>query len=141
MSVEAGIARVLEGLGGLRVSEGQPDTVNTDAAIIEGPLTYEDNDMAGCRVNQTYEITLLFSLAGGISRARARVMEYLQPSGHKSIRAALYDDPTLGGEVQAFLWRGITTPPGRIQQFGKGLEAEIPVSEYYGAAIQIEAVV
>jgi hypothetical protein len=141
MTVEAGIAGVLRGLGDLRVSEGQPDTVNTDVAIIEGPLTYEDNDIAGCHVNQTYEITLLFSLASGISRARQRVMEYLQPSGVKSIRAALYANPTLNGEAQAFIWRGITSPPGRIQQFGKGLEMEVPVNEFYGAAVQIEVVV
>jgi len=139
MSVGAAIAAAIN-LEGLRPVDGWPDPVLTDAAIVEGPLTSEDNDLAGSRVAELWEITLLFSLGAGISRTRARLMEYLEPRGSKSIRQALYANPTLGGQVQAFLWRGLTTPPGRIQIFGKGLQAEIPIDEYYGTVIQLEVV-
>lgn len=140
VTVEAGLATVLGNLTGLHVSEEWPDTINTDAAIVNGPLTYEDEDLAGCNVNQLYEITLLFSLGGGMSQAHDRLMPYLAKSGAKSIRAALYAAPTLGGNVQAFLWRGLQGGPGRIQLAGRGFEAEVTIAEFYGATIALEVV-
>lgn len=140
MTVEAGIVGAIDNLTGLRTSEGWPDAVNPDVAIVDGPTSIEEGDIHGCHSMQTYEITLLFSMGAGMARARGRLMEYLAPSGSKSIRAALYADPTLGGQVQAFNWRGLTQPPGRIQIAGKGLQAEVAVDEYYGAVLQIECV-
>lgn len=140
VSIETGIANILNGLGGLRVSEGWPDTINPDAAIIEGPTTIDEADIAGCKTNQGYEITLLFSLGGGVSRARSRLMRYLTKGDPKEIRASLYADPTLGGNAEAFLWRGIQQTPGRMAITGKGLQAEIAVDEYYGAVLLLEVV-
>lgn len=140
MTIEGGIASIIGTATGLRTSEGWPDSIQTPMAIVDGPQTYEDADIAGCKVAQTWEITLLLSLSAGIHRARAAMMEYLAPSGAKSIRAALYADTTLSGNAQAFVWRGIQTPPGRIQQFGKGPQAEVLIDEFYGAVLSIETV-
>lgn len=140
MTVEAGIVGAIDNLG-LRTSEGWPDAINPDVAIVDGPVTDDESDMHGCHVAQTYEITLLFSMGAGQARARQRLMPYIAPSGAQSIRAALFADKTLGGNAQAFLWRGLTSPPGRIQIAGKGLESEVSVAEFYGAVLQIEAIV
>lgn len=136
MSVEDGLVAAVRGTG-IRTTSPWPDTVNPDIAIVEGPVTLDDAVIDGSLGSMLYDVTFLFDLARGRDRAHRELIPYLMPSGRQSVKAAIEEDPTLGGEVECLLWRGIINPPGRMEVPDKR-NPDYTGSWYYGATVRVE---
>ena len=91
------LAAALGTVSGVRAYSHFPEKVNTPAAIVGGPsATYNDSTMT-----DEYTIPVLVLVADSSDRtAQLNLDSYLNPTGSTSIRAAIENDPKLGGVVE-----------------------------------------
>lgn len=125
-----GIEARLETIPGLRVSDVTPDQINPPAAIVGvPPIPAYHATMARGRMTVEPTVTVLVSAA--IDRVgQLALAEYANPTGAKSIAAAIEGDRTLGKVVEDCI----------VTSFRPlGLE-DVGVIGYYGGEWTLRAV-
>jgi len=118
-SVGTGIKTNLSNISGLRVyapNELQDSINELPTALIQHIGTVYDQSMGGLQVH-TFKVKIALSRADLPSALNA-ILDYLENTGDKSVRAKIDADPTLNGSAQtasvisnsgqgAFMWGGI----------------------------------
>lgn len=101
-----GLRDRLATISGLRTYDVEPGSPNLPAAIVSKfGGEYGQTMGTGNLTNYTVEVVVLI-VKGTASDAEQELDLYLQPTGAKSIRAAIKGDPTLGGVAdKAFVVR------------------------------------
>jgi hypothetical protein len=94
-----GLAEALRTIPSLRVYELLPDNPNPPGVAISlDRVVYDSVFARGC---DEYEFTVHLFVARGDDRsAQVRIEDYVAGSGPSSIKAAIENDPTLGGVAQ-----------------------------------------
>lgn len=94
----AALGTKLSGISGLRVYDHAAETVHPPAAMVYlGQGTYDED--FGDAVQFDATIILLVTQGAGLDQAQDAFQSYLDPSGAKSIAAAIHADATLGSVV------------------------------------------
>lgn len=125
--VRAGMATVLGEIDGLRVHDVWPAGINPPAALIRPGRSdiLTETTFAGAP-DLFLDVEMVVADKGGVERAQRDLDPYLDPTGAKSIIAAVYADPTLDGACSDVILIGISNWGGRSIN---------EVSDYLGATI------
>ena len=108
--VKQGLADRLATITGLRAFAYQPDQLNAPIAFsLLDSITYH-RTFNTPTVEMVFTVTVIVCKADSRS-AQAQVDPYVSPTGNLSIRAAIEDDPTLGGKVDTL----VVTSAGAMQ--------------------------
>lgn len=94
--VQAGLTTALRTIGGLRVYDFPSDRVETPAAVLSLPETPYDVTLGGRSDEWTFPLWVLVAKADDRA-AYGEMVDYLEATGAKSIRAIVEADTTLGG--------------------------------------------
>lgn len=128
--IRNGLAMSLKAIPGLRVEAVWPDTLNTPAALVR-PMNGRFHEAMGSPGFSylTFEIVILAAAtAKGLKNGQELLDPYLEPSGPKSLKAAIERDITLGGVVTTLIVLG-------WQNYGSLAVADI---EYLGAQLSVD---
>lgn len=94
--VREGIGTALAGIDGLRVADHVAGQVNPPQALVGLPRVEFDNTAA--RGSDVAYVDVRVFVSGAYNRAASDLLSaYLDGSGARSVKAAVEDDPTLGG--------------------------------------------
>lgn len=98
LEIREGIATALKTIPGMQASPYVLGNITPPSAyVLRGPVAY-DQAMEGGTHTWTFVVRAFVASVTDIGAA-ARLDEFLAPSGTRSIKAAIEDDPTLGGVV------------------------------------------
>jgi hypothetical protein len=128
-TIRDGIMTRLETISGLRAHDTVPEQINPPAAVVSiGGVIY-DSDFDG---STTYEFRIRLLVGGQSFRLGEDLLDgYLDPTGAKSIRAAIDADPTLSGTADSSRVTGVTQPRGLVEYGGNQyLSAELDVEVF-----------
>lgn len=128
--VMAGIETRLNTISGLRVTDYAADQINPPAAMVTvPPITSYHATMKSGRM--MLEPSVLVFVSGALDRVGQLLLaEYANPTGAKSIKAAIEADPTLGGKVDDC----------KVMSFRPMSMQEVGMIHYYGGVFELKAV-
>ena len=96
--IQTAIKQCLDTIGSLRAYATEPDKPNFPSAYPRLVDWTFDDTFDGTTIWH-FDVWVLVGLEPGFNRAQTWLNPYLSPSGENSIKAAIDDDPTLGGTV------------------------------------------
>jgi hypothetical protein len=120
----------LQTISGLRTDTGSSAQINPPQALVGLPdIPNYHATFAHGRILPSYEVTILVSNAY-TRTADLLLAAYVDPSGTKSIHAAVEGDPTLGGVVQNCI----------VEGFRKVTREEFGLIGYYGGIFTLKVI-
>lgn len=129
MSLEGaliGLAAALQTISGLRVYKYIPDSIYELPCALLRPQVIIYNDTMGSGMRHSVRITLLLQRVDEQS-AQDTLMDYIAPTGTKSVKSAVELDPTLGGYCDSVRVQ-------RAENYGS------PVDGYIGVDFAVEVI-
>ena len=98
------------------------------AFCVQGPIRWTYDETMDGTWRPVFELWVLLNPAD-LYRGQEALDQYLAPTGAKSVPAAVYGDPTLGGAASDTRVLGGTRPPGVV---------EIAGGQLLGCAFEVE---
>lgn len=96
-AIAAGMRDSLETITGLTAYAEWPDQLNVPAAIVIPAEPFVNDATLDGNYDATFDVLVMTSRARGDARSQVALLAYFATTGNMSIRAALLEDPTLGG--------------------------------------------
>ena len=115
-------------VSGLRCYAEMHPKPEPPAFCVNGPIRWTYDETFDGVWRPVFEVWLFVNPAD-LYRAQEALDTYLAPSGAKSIPAAIYGDPTLGGAASDTRVLGGTRPPGVVETAG---------GQLLGCALEVE---
>ena len=127
VAVTASVAELAQGLmrrcqtiAGLRCYDIQSPKPEPPAVCVLGPVRWTYDDTMDGVWRPVFELTLYYSAANLVD-AQRELFAYVAPSGPKSIPAAVYGDPSLGGVANDTRVVGGSRPASVVETAGGSL--------------------
>lgn len=129
--IQVGIKRRLATIDGLIPHATEPDKPNFPLAyprLVD--WTYDQTFEFDGDISTLYhfDVWVLVSLSAGLNRAQTALNPYLSPTGSKSIKIAIEEDPTLDGTSQSV----------RVTGGGAYGQADIGAIKALAASVRVE---
>lgn len=117
-----GLRDALRTISGLRAYDTMPEKPEAPAACVLGPTAATEYDLTFQNAidglwRPVFEISVFVSRVD-VARGQQALRAYVSPVGDKSIPAALYGDPTLGGRAEFTRVLRISTDPVIVETSG-----------------------
>jgi hypothetical protein len=112
-----GLARRCETISGLRCYPVMIAKPEPPALCVNGPVRWSYDETMDGYWRPVFEVWL-FANAASLPTAQQQLHGYLAPTGTKSIPAAIYGDPTLGGAASSTKVLGGSRPPQVVESAG-----------------------
>jgi len=113
----AGLVRRCQTVPGLRCYPVMMPKPEPPAMCINGPVRWTYDETMEGYWRPVFEVWL-FANAANLQNAQEQLQGYLAPSGAKSVPAAIYGDPTLGGVAGSTKVLGGSRPPQVVESAG-----------------------
>ena len=96
--IQVGIKRRLETIEGLRASATETERPNLPAAYPR-LVSWVYSTVFEGQADWVFDVWVIVGIEPDLSRAQSMLNAYLAPSGRRSVKCAIEDDPSLGGCV------------------------------------------
>ena len=125
-----GLARRCQTVPGLRCYPEMHPKPEPPAACVAGPIRWTYDESFDGTWRPVFEVWVFVNPANLVTAQNPALFSYLAPTGTKSIPAAIYGDPTLGGVANDTRVLGGARPPTVVdiaggQLLGCALEVEV----------------
>ena len=129
LELAQGLARRADTIGGLSCYAYMHPNPPVPAFCVSGPIRWTYDETMDGFWRPVFECWVLVNPAD-LGRAHQAIFAYLAPTGPKSIPAAIYGDPTLGGAASDTRVLGGSRPPGQLSSdsgplLGCAVEVEV----------------
>jgi hypothetical protein len=128
LELAKGLAGRCENISGLRCYPVMHPKPEPPAVCVAGPIRWTYDETFDATWRPVFELWVFVNPAD-LYKAQEQLFTYLAPTGTRSIPAALYGDPTLGGAAQECKVLGGVRPPAVADTAGGSL---------LGCALEVE---
>jgi hypothetical protein len=118
-----GLARRCETVSGLRCYPFMHPKPEPPALCVNGPVRWTYDEAFEGLWRPVFELWVFVNPANLVTAQNPALFSYLAPTGARSIPAAIYGDPTLGGTANDTRVLGGSRPPAVVESAGGQLLA------------------